>query len=767
MKLQQLIDYIDNVVPNVFDTAAKVEMINQIEAEIQQDVYLIATDDIVQYDAETDLQKELYLNPPFLDVYKNYMKAMLYREMGEYERYENEGAFFNESMLNLRRYVAEHVAPANGRALLDEYYLSAYAIACKHGYTGTEKEWLASLHGETGESAYAAAVRGGYEGTEAQFAAELASAALAVPNTRTVNGKTLAQDIRLGASDIDYDGKIGEYETSNVGTAIEALVNTIGSYQPDGNYLDMTDDYTASGAASLEKWATMAAAQAATEGATRPAPQYRVSAGRYRITEEDDTRGRDVTIIDVPGTTQRIVLISLVSYEPFWYFDVYSVTAPNGDLTNLMYLSTEEGLLLFGDGCVKLLPGYDKSADSDDADKILMLKQDISNTGVYPRWVTPDSADVAYGGKVADTPVSTAKAALDALAIGNYLDMTADYTASGATSVEQWATMAKVVDGVVSTTEYRIAPGRYRIVDDGDNPYDVTVINSSDPTRRYVQIITVSDDGVWTFNVYWTLEPSDALIHIVRFAPDEAMLEFGNGKNVLLPQYSDKVAGGDYDKFLQLTLVGQKVIPKWKKYEAKDIPYQNQEVLAQPLNVEEALDTLYEAGILDATELYENSGAGNVVEWAGMADARDATEYRVPSGTYRVRDSDSDGNYVEHIVTITDSVYEWSGRTYRYRQVEDKFCGSEPCINVAWYQFDAPGEETKSLSYYGDDECFSVDGVNKHWLPTVTAADNGKCLRVVDGGWQPAPFTEIKSVAALPKNPDPNVLYLIREAEST
>lgn len=310
MKLQQLIDYIDNVVPNVFDTAAKVEMINQIEAEIQQDVYLIATDDIVQYDAETDLQKELYLNPPFLDVYKNYMKAMLYREMGEYERYENEGAFFNESMLNLRRYVAEHVAPANGRALLDEYYLSAYAIACKHGYTGTEEAWLASLHGEAGESAYAAAVRGGYEGTEAQFAAELASAALAVPNTRTVarkalsadilldesdidydgtidgtrvqgdlgdaidtigqklgnavpntrtvNGKTLAQDIRLGASDIDYDGKIGEYETSNVGTAIEALVNTIGSYQPDGNYLDMTDDYTASGAASVEQWATMA-----------------------------------------------------------------------------------------------------------------------------------------------------------------------------------------------------------------------------------------------------------------------------------------------------------------------------------------------------------------------------------------------------------------------------------------------------------------------------------------------------------------------------
>ena len=28
------------------------------------------------------------------------------------------------------------------------YYLSAYAIAVKHGFTGTEEEWLASLKGE-------------------------------------------------------------------------------------------------------------------------------------------------------------------------------------------------------------------------------------------------------------------------------------------------------------------------------------------------------------------------------------------------------------------------------------------------------------------------------------------------------------------------------------------------------------------------------------------------------------------------------------------
>lgn len=151
MKLQQLIDYINEAVPNVFSTARKVEMVNQIEAEIQQDIYLIAVDDIIQYDAEEDMQTELYVKPPFCDVYKNYLKAMIYREMGEAERYNNEVVLFNESILCLRRYVAEHIKPGNGEAEWAGYYISAYGLAVKNGYTGTEEEWLASLKGEKGD----------------------------------------------------------------------------------------------------------------------------------------------------------------------------------------------------------------------------------------------------------------------------------------------------------------------------------------------------------------------------------------------------------------------------------------------------------------------------------------------------------------------------------------------------------------------------------------------------------------------------------------
>lgn len=54
--------------------------------------------------------------------------------------------------------------------------LSAYEVALKGGYRGTEAEWLASLRGapgEAGKSAYEVALAGGYKGTQAQWLASL------------------------------------------------------------------------------------------------------------------------------------------------------------------------------------------------------------------------------------------------------------------------------------------------------------------------------------------------------------------------------------------------------------------------------------------------------------------------------------------------------------------------------------------------------------------------------------------------------------------
>lgn len=56
---------------------------------------------------------------------------------------------------------------------------SAYELAVKNGYTGTELEWLASLAGEVGAdgiSAYELAVQNGYSGTEAEWLDSLVGA---------------------------------------------------------------------------------------------------------------------------------------------------------------------------------------------------------------------------------------------------------------------------------------------------------------------------------------------------------------------------------------------------------------------------------------------------------------------------------------------------------------------------------------------------------------------------------------------------------------
>lgn len=49
----------------------------------------------------------------------------------------------------------------------------AYVTAVEHGFTGTEEDWLLSLHGKDGLSAYEIAVKNGYVGTEAEWLTSL------------------------------------------------------------------------------------------------------------------------------------------------------------------------------------------------------------------------------------------------------------------------------------------------------------------------------------------------------------------------------------------------------------------------------------------------------------------------------------------------------------------------------------------------------------------------------------------------------------------
>ena len=124
------------------------QFLNEVEGKVQTEVLMIAPDDTVRYGAD-DLTSEMIVTAPHDKLYYVYLMAMIDFVNGEYDRYTN-------SMNLANSHITEWAAWYNrthrrGKPEELGIYFSAYGIAVKHGYTGTEEEWLASLKGDPGE----------------------------------------------------------------------------------------------------------------------------------------------------------------------------------------------------------------------------------------------------------------------------------------------------------------------------------------------------------------------------------------------------------------------------------------------------------------------------------------------------------------------------------------------------------------------------------------------------------------------------------------
>lgn len=160
------------------------------------------------------------------------------------------------------------------------------------------------------------------------------------------------------------------------------------------------------------------------------------------------------------------------------------------------------------------------------------------------------AGDVAYQGEIGAGQVLDVAEALDGLAIGEPLDMSANYTASGAASVQAWATAAATGDA----TKYRVAPGRYQINLSAGAAYNVVITNVPNDTARIVQITECSNDPFVYLSVYSAASPGAAPVEQVYFSSEEHLFSI-YGKNVILPDYTS----ADNDKALTI----KNGYPKW------------------------------------------------------------------------------------------------------------------------------------------------------------------------------------------------------------
>lgn len=151
MQLKELIQFVDGLKKNTFSNEVKTAWVNEVEGMVQTDVLRLAIQDVVQYAYREDADPELIVKPPHDRLYRYYLEAMICYEQEEYDRYENCMQMFNQNLNDFVRWVSETLRPQDELACFRGYYLSAYTIAVKLGFVGTEEEWIASLKGDKGD----------------------------------------------------------------------------------------------------------------------------------------------------------------------------------------------------------------------------------------------------------------------------------------------------------------------------------------------------------------------------------------------------------------------------------------------------------------------------------------------------------------------------------------------------------------------------------------------------------------------------------------
>lgn len=169
MKLTEAIQQAVLLTGAAVDQSVMCRWLSELDGKLSLTLY--KTDAIINYTMpeEGEDDPELLVPYPWDGIYVHYLEAMCYYTTGDFGRYQNSMAMYNQGEEQFRKWCIRMHYPALGdtlkemaegaTAVLDplsalsnlKYYLSAYAIAIKHGYVGTEEQWLASLVGPQGE----------------------------------------------------------------------------------------------------------------------------------------------------------------------------------------------------------------------------------------------------------------------------------------------------------------------------------------------------------------------------------------------------------------------------------------------------------------------------------------------------------------------------------------------------------------------------------------------------------------------------------------
>lgn len=113
MTVKQAIDSIDALKPNAFSNDQKTAWLNICEGKLQTEVLLWDPAEVVQYGYAADKNKEMLLDPPYDQLYMDYLAARIDLANGEYEKYQNSQTVFNAGWTDFKQWFIAKYRPAD------------------------------------------------------------------------------------------------------------------------------------------------------------------------------------------------------------------------------------------------------------------------------------------------------------------------------------------------------------------------------------------------------------------------------------------------------------------------------------------------------------------------------------------------------------------------------------------------------------------------------------------------------------------------------
>jgi len=116
MKLRNCLSAVDKLVPNSFDQDVKIGWINELEAQIVDEIINThETEDDEDYEfsayTEDDLDSDLLVPEPYSNVYHRYLEMNIHLENGDFGRYNNAQVLFNNAYLTYQNFYNRTVLP--------------------------------------------------------------------------------------------------------------------------------------------------------------------------------------------------------------------------------------------------------------------------------------------------------------------------------------------------------------------------------------------------------------------------------------------------------------------------------------------------------------------------------------------------------------------------------------------------------------------------------------------------------------------------------